>query len=93
MGRRIGTGGTSGVDYLDATLNIVSSKTWAVRTILVKPDFRPKLKTQILWLFVRKLRDRSDFPIAPSRVTHSPRLCRLRSYAHMRELPWSVHGA
>lgn len=45
MGRRIGTGGTSGVDYLDATSQYrIFKDLWAVRTILVKPDFRPKLK-------------------------------------------------
>ena len=45
MGRRIGTGGTSGVDYLDATSQYrIFKDLWAVRTILVKPDFRPELK-------------------------------------------------
>ena len=44
MGRRIGTGGTSGVDYLDATSQYrIFKDLWAVRTILVKPDFRPEL--------------------------------------------------
>tara|TARA_Y100001935_G_scaffold242099_2_gene232228 strand:+ start:893 stop:1948 length:1056 start_codon:yes stop_codon:yes gene_type:complete len=45
MGRRIGTGGTSGVDYLDATSQYrVFKDLWSVRTILVKPQSRPKLK-------------------------------------------------
>lgn len=45
MGRRIGTGGTSGVDYLDSTSQYrIFKDLWAVRTILVKPDFRPVLK-------------------------------------------------
>jgi len=44
MGRRIGTGGTSGVDYLDATSQYrIFKDLWAVRTILVKPELRPEL--------------------------------------------------
>jgi len=45
MGRRIGTGGTSGVDYLDATSRYrVFKDLWSVRTILVKPQSRPELR-------------------------------------------------
>ena len=45
MGRRIGTGGTSGVDYLDATSQYrVFKDLWSVRTILLKPQSRPELK-------------------------------------------------
>jgi len=45
MGKRTGTGGTSGVDYLDATARYrIFKDLWAVRTILVKPQERPKLK-------------------------------------------------
>ena len=45
MGRRIGTGGTSGVDYLDATSQYrIFKDLWAVRTILVRPDSRPELE-------------------------------------------------
>ena len=45
MGRRIGTGGTSGVDYLDATSQYrVFKDLWSVRTILLKPESRPDLK-------------------------------------------------
>ncbi len=45
MGRRIGTGGTSGVDYLDATSQYrIFKDLWGVRTILVKSDKRPALK-------------------------------------------------
>jgi tryptophan 2,3-dioxygenase len=44
MGRRMGTGGTSGVDYLDATSRYrIFKDLWAVRTILVKPQLRPPL--------------------------------------------------
>jgi tryptophan 2,3-dioxygenase len=44
IGRRIGTGGSSGVDYLDATTAYrVFTDLWSVRTILIRPDLRPKL--------------------------------------------------
>jgi tryptophan 2,3-dioxygenase len=39
IGRRMGTGGSSGVDYLDATTKYrVFVDLWAVRTMLVKRD-------------------------------------------------------
>jgi tryptophan 2,3-dioxygenase len=45
IGRRMGTGGSSGVDYLDMTATYrVLPDLWAVRTILVKPELRPALK-------------------------------------------------
>ena len=45
MGRRMGTGGTSGVDYLDETSSYrIFKDLWAVRTILIKPQVRPELK-------------------------------------------------
>jgi tryptophan 2,3-dioxygenase len=45
MGRRIGTGGTSGVDYLDATSQYrIFKDLWGVRTILIKPQDRPALR-------------------------------------------------
>jgi tryptophan 2,3-dioxygenase len=41
----MGTGGTSGVDYLDATSRYrIFKDLWAVRTILVKPQLRPPLE-------------------------------------------------
>ncbi|MBJ61303.1 MAG: tryptophan 2,3-dioxygenase [Euryarchaeota archaeon] len=44
IGRRIGTGGSSGVDYLDATTSYrVFTDLWSVRTILIKTESRPKL--------------------------------------------------
>ena len=44
MGRRIGTGGTSGVDYLDKTSQYrIFKDLWAVRTILLKSENRPDL--------------------------------------------------
>ena len=37
IGRRVGTGGSSGVDYLDATTRArIFTDLWEVRTILVK---------------------------------------------------------
>lgn len=45
IGRRTGTGGTSGVDYLDSTSKYrIFRDLWEVRTILVKPDLRPILR-------------------------------------------------
>jgi tryptophan 2,3-dioxygenase len=39
IGRRMGTGGSSGVDYLDMTLEYrIFTDLWAVRTMLVKRD-------------------------------------------------------
>lgn len=44
IGKRTGTGGTSGVDYLDATASYrIFKDLWEVRTILVKPQNRPEL--------------------------------------------------
>ena len=44
IGRRMGTGGSSGVDYLDATTKYrVFVDLWAVRTLLVKRDALPML--------------------------------------------------
>ena len=45
IGRRVGTGGSSGVDYLDGTAKYrIFTDLWAVRTVLVRPDLRPKLE-------------------------------------------------
>ena len=45
IGRRMGTGGSSGVDYLDATLKYrIFVDLWSVRTILVKRDALPDVK-------------------------------------------------
>ena len=44
IGRRVGTGGSSGVDYLDATAKYrIFGDLWGVRTILLKPELRPTL--------------------------------------------------
>jgi len=45
IGRRMGTGGSSGVDYLDMTLKYrVFTDLWAVRTMLVKRESLPDPK-------------------------------------------------
>ena len=44
IGRRVGTGGSSGVDYLDATTRYrVFGDLWAVRTLLIKQEALPPL--------------------------------------------------
>jgi tryptophan 2,3-dioxygenase len=44
IGRRIGTGGSSGVDYLDETVKYrVFEDLWKVRTILIRADALPEL--------------------------------------------------
>jgi len=45
IGRRIGTGGSSGVDYLDQTARYrIFDELWAVRTILLPKDALPPLE-------------------------------------------------
>tara|TARA_B100001250_G_C19809224_1_gene794990 strand:+ start:943 stop:2037 length:1095 start_codon:yes stop_codon:yes gene_type:complete len=45
IGRRMGTGGSSGVDYLDATLKYrIFVDLWTIRTILVKRDLIPNVE-------------------------------------------------
>jgi tryptophan 2,3-dioxygenase len=45
IGRRVGSGGSSGVDYLEATLKYrVFGDLWAVRTMLIKQERLPELK-------------------------------------------------
>ena len=45
IGRRVGTGGSSGVDYLDATTKYrIFGDLWGVRTILLKAENRPPLE-------------------------------------------------
>jgi len=53
IGRRIGTGGSSGVDYLDQTAlkYRVFSDVWAVRTILIRRDRLPKLENPSFYGF------------------------------------------
>ena len=52
IGRRVGTGGSSGVDYLDATTKYrIFGDLWGVRTILLKPELRPTLKNGEMYGF------------------------------------------
>jgi tryptophan 2,3-dioxygenase len=44
IGRRVGTGGSSGVDYLDEAARVrVFTDLWAVRSILLSTEQRPEL--------------------------------------------------
>ena len=52
IGRRIGTGGSSGVDYLDMTTKYrVFVDVWAVRSILIKKEALPELKNKEFYEF------------------------------------------
>ncbi|MBT60220.1 MAG: tryptophan 2,3-dioxygenase [Euryarchaeota archaeon] len=52
IGRRMGTGGSSGVDYLDATTKYrVFVDLWAVRTLLVKQDNLPPVDDSTFYGF------------------------------------------
>ena len=52
IGRRIGTGGSSGVDYLDMTTKYrVFVDLWAVRSILIKKEALPELKQKEFYEF------------------------------------------
>ena len=53
IGRRMGTGGSSGVDYLDATTKYrMFVDLWAVRTLLVKRDALPGIDDVAFYGFV-----------------------------------------
>jgi len=44
IGRRVGTGGSSGVDYLDQTARYrIFEELWTVRTILLAKEYLPPL--------------------------------------------------
>ena len=52
IGRRIGTGGSSGVDYLDMTTKYrVFVDLWTVRSILIKKEALPELKNKEFYEF------------------------------------------
>lgn len=54
IGRRVGTGGSSGVDYLDQTARYrVFDELWAVRTILLPKDALPGLERPEVYGFAR----------------------------------------
>jgi len=52
IGRRVGTGGSSGVDYLDMTTRYrVFIDLWSVRSILIKKEALPSLKNPVFYEF------------------------------------------
>jgi tryptophan 2,3-dioxygenase len=54
IGRRVGTGGSSGVDYLDRTTSIrIFTDLWAVRTVLLPADVLPKLEKPEFYGFAK----------------------------------------
>jgi tryptophan 2,3-dioxygenase len=54
IGRRVGTGGSSGVDYLDKTASYrVFQDLWSVRTILLHSDALPHLKRPSFYGFAK----------------------------------------
>lgn len=53
IGRRVGTGGSSGVDYLDKTTKYrIFSDLWTVRTLLLPESHLPELKNKEFYDFV-----------------------------------------
>ena len=54
IGRRVGTGGSSGVDYLDKTTKIrIFTDLWAVRTVLLPAEVLPELEKPEFYGFAR----------------------------------------
>ena len=52
IGRRVGTGGSSGVDYLDMTTKYrVFIDLWTVRSILIKKEALPEIKNSAFYEF------------------------------------------
>jgi len=52
IGRRVGTGGSSGVNYLDETTKIrVFHDLWTVRTVLLPKQLRPELRNKDFYRF------------------------------------------
>lgn len=51
IGRRVGTGGSDGVDYLDQTAlkYRVFTEIWGARTLLLPPDLSPKVKDRAFY--------------------------------------------
>ena len=52
IGRRVGTGGSAGVDYLDRTTKYrIFVELWAVRTLLLRREARPALRNEAFYAF------------------------------------------
>ncbi len=55
IGRRVGTGGSSGVDYLDQTVKYrIFKELWSVRTLLLPKDYRPLVEEPGMYGFSLK---------------------------------------
>ena len=54
IGRRVGTGGSSGVDYLDKTGKVrIFVDLWAVRTVMMPKDTLPELRNADFYGFAQ----------------------------------------
>jgi tryptophan 2,3-dioxygenase len=54
IGRRVGTGGSSGVDYLDKTAKIrIFTDLWAVRTVMMPKNTLPPLQNEEFYGFAK----------------------------------------
>jgi len=59
IGQRVGTGGSSGVDYLDSTTKYrVFPELWVVRTLLLPPSSLPKLQMPLIYGFASEIKSK-----------------------------------
>jgi tryptophan 2,3-dioxygenase len=66
IGRRTGTGGSTGFSYLDATTHHrVFRELWSVRTILLPREYLPPLRAESMYQLRLPLRSSSDTSSAP----------------------------
>ena len=66
IGRRVGTAGSEGVEYLEQTSRYrVFTELWAVRTILLPPDVLPPLQRREVYGFAVEEEDRDRPPTKP----------------------------
>lgn len=88
IGRRTGTGGSAGVDYLDATASYrIFRNFWAVRTLLLREAVLPPLAHPETYEFrFRSERLPACPPAGGGRVEHVQRLHRLLCAAEQRAL-------
>jgi len=58
IGRRVGTGGSAGVNYLDETTQYrIFPELWAVRTLLLPRDYLPELQNKELYHFATEFQE------------------------------------
>jgi len=63
IGRRVGTGGSAGVDYLDKTTSYrIFRDLWAIRTVLLPRDLVPPLENPAFYGFAQPALDGSPSP-------------------------------